>query len=130
MLMLRTCHLAWLPAFLLLIGVPEASAQWSRPYPGPPSRDPGRDDLSGFYMNTSNGGKCQVMRHWGYYVFINENGTPARFVFSGPDRMRMVAGDWDPDTMVVVQWARFGRPTLRFQGTRPGGQPGYWVPGP
>ncbi|MBI1917944.1 MAG: hypothetical protein HYS12_24890 [Planctomycetes bacterium] len=89
----------------------------------PPPPPPG--DLSGTYVNTSNGGTCEVYREGRDYVFVNENGTPARFRFVGPGRLRMVAGDWNPTIVATVGVGRDGRPFLRFQ--EAGNPPGYWV---
>jgi len=76
-------------------------------------------------VNTSNGQPCQVDRRGRDYVFTNENGSLARFAFTGPGRLRMVEGDWNPDTVVTVTQDRYGRPVLRFQ--EPGNPPGTWV---
>jgi hypothetical protein len=53
------------------------------------------------------------------------NGTAARFTFTGPRRMEMVSGDWNPDTIVTVSQDREGRTVLRFK--EPGNPPGFWV---
>jgi hypothetical protein len=115
---------ALLPALLLLTGAAPAPAQW-------PSRPPPRehvrpaDNLSGAYVNTSNDGRCEVSRRGRDYVFVNENGTAARFDFVGPDRLEVVSGDWDPETVATVTRDRDGRLMLRFK--EPGQDPGYWV---
>ena len=105
---------------LLLAGNSPATAQ-RRPPPLPP-----QVDLSGPYVNTSNDGACEVYRQGRDYVFVNENGTPARFRFVGRGRLEMVSGDWNPDTVVTVGRGRDGRPVLRFK--EPGNPPGTWVP--
>jgi hypothetical protein len=113
-------------AALLLLGgaLPVCTAQpLPSPYPyGGGWRDGG---LSGRYVNTSNGGTCEVYRQGRDYVFVNENGTPARFTFAGPDRLRLEAGDWNPDTVATVERNRYGRPVLRFK--EPGNPAGLWV---
>jgi hypothetical protein len=115
---------AVLPALMFLGTAGPAAAQWLPPPPLSPGfwRGP---DLSGTYVNTSNGGGAQVYRRGRGYVFVNENGTPAQFEFVGPGRLRMVSGDWDPNVTVFVERDRYGRLVLRFQGPRD--PPGYWV---
>jgi hypothetical protein len=95
------------------------TAQW--PLPRPPIRG----DLSGTYVNTSNGGVCDVHRQGRDYLFVNENGTPARFRFVNPGQLRMAWGDWNPDTVATPGIGGDGRPFIRFQ--EPGNRPGYWV---
>ena len=112
--------LFFLSPALVLAGGSLASAQW-----GPP-RLPPPPDLSGTYVNTSNGGVCEVSRQGRDYVFVNENGTPARFRFVAPDQLRMVAGEWNPNTIATVGQGRDGRPFIRFK--EPGQRPGVWVP--
>jgi hypothetical protein len=116
---------ALLPALLFLgTAGPAAAQRYPPPYPprGPEWQDEG---LSGQYVNTSNGGQTEVRRRGDGYVFVNENGTPAGFEFVGPRQLRMVWGDWNPDTMATVTRDRSGRPALRFQ--EPGQRPSYWV---
>jgi len=108
-----------LPA-LLLAGDSFAATPWAAP------PFPARVDLSGTYVNTSNDGVCEVYRQGRDYVFVNENGTPARFRFVGPGRLAMVSGVWNPDTVVTVGRGRDGRPVIRFK--EPGNPPGTWVP--
>ena len=105
---------------LLFAGDSFATAQRVPP-PFPP-----RDDLSGTYVNTSNNGTCEVFRRGRDYVFVNENGTPARFRFVGPNQLRIVSGDWNPNTVATVGMGRDGRPFIRFK--EPGNPPGFWVP--
>src|SRR5262249_40901525 len=104
---------------LLFAGNAIAQPPWPRRPPPVPV------DLSGTYVNTSNNGTCEVYRRGRDYTFVNENGTPARFRFVGPDRLRMVSGDWNPDTVATVGQDRDGRPFIRFK--EPGNPPGYWV---
>jgi hypothetical protein len=115
--MLRRALFLLLPA-LLLLTIPAFA-------PALPWDNPGFGGLSGNYVNTSNGGNASVMRDGRSYVFTNENGSNARFVFDGPGQLRIVEGEWDPRTRVFVQGRdRFGRQVLRFEST---GRPGYWV---
>ena len=44
--------------------------------------------MSGTYVNTSNNGTCEVYREGRDYVFVNENGTPARFRFVGRGQLQ------------------------------------------
>ena len=104
---------------LLLAGNSLAMAQ-GRPPPLPPP-----EDLSGPYVNTSNDGPCEVYREGRDYVFVNEKGTPARFRFVRPGELRMVRGEWNPDTVATVGQGRDGRPFIRFK--EPGNPPGHWV---
>ena len=104
---------------LLLVGEGFAVAQ--PPFAPPPPRG----DLSGTYINTSNNGTCEVFRRGRDYVFVNENGTPARFRFVGPNQLRIVSGDWNPNTVATVGVGRDGRPFIRFK--EPGNRPGFWV---
>jgi hypothetical protein len=83
------------------------------------------DDISGTYINRSNGGECEVYARGRGYVFVNENGSKARFVFTRPGRLEMTAGDWDPSVVVTVQRGRGGRTVLRFDSGKE--RPGSWV---
>jgi hypothetical protein len=58
-------------------------------------------------------------------VFVNENGTPARFAFVGPSTLELVSGDWNPDTFATLSRNRHGRPVIRFK--EPGQPAGFWV---
>jgi hypothetical protein len=114
-----------LPALLLLGSACPAAAQWGPP---PPYRDSGGwlgHDLSGTYINTSNGRACEVYRRGRDFVFVNENGTPARFAFVGPRTLELVRGDWNPDTVATLSRDRYGRRVIRFK--EPGQPAGYWV---
>lgn len=95
-----------------------------QPYGRQGQGQPG-DDISGIYINRSNGGECRVEPRGRTFLFINENGTPASFAYVGPGRLQMVGGDWDPNVVVSVLHDRFGRQVLRFDsGNSP---PGYWA---
>lgn len=120
--MIRNLSLLLLPAAFLLFAPISATVAAPRDWT---SRHWNQDRLSGVYINHSNGGECYVERRGRGYLFVNEHGTPARFVFTGPNRLEMVAGEWDPRTIVTVQQDRYGRVVLRFDST---GRPGYWVP--
>jgi hypothetical protein len=115
---------ALLPALLFLGGAGPVVAQW-RPPPDPDRAAVRDESLSGSYVNTSNDKGCEVYRRGRDYVFVNENGTPARFTFVGPGRLEMVSGDWNPDTVATVRRDRDGRLVLRFK--EPGQPAGYWV---
>jgi hypothetical protein len=119
-------RIALLAGIVLLLGAPTARSQWYHGNADQGWRDRGPDDLSGPYINTTNGGRCFVARAGAGYIFTNENGTPARFVFSGPGRLRMTSGNWDPNTTVFVERGRRGRLALRFQGPDPTQPPGFW----
>src|SRR5262249_42905066 len=92
---------------------------------GIPQRPAIRDSLPGTYVNQSAGGQCSVYRRGSGYVFVNENSSAARFVYSGPNQLVWVAGDWDPNIVVTVMRSRDGRTMLRFDA--PGTPTGYWV---
>jgi hypothetical protein len=110
---------ALLGALLLADGtVPVAVAQRARVQRG--------DDISGEYVNRSNGEYCSVEARGRGFVFVNENGSRARFAYAGPRRLEMVSGDWDPDVVVTVQRDRRDRPVLRFDSGN--AAPGYWEP--
>jgi hypothetical protein len=115
---------ALLPALLFLGSARPASAQWL-PRPIPSQAVLPAESLSGAYVNTSNDGRCEVYPRGRDYVFVNENGTPARFAFVSPDRLAMVSGGWDPATVAMVSRDRDGRLMLRFK--EPGQPAGYWV---
>ena len=122
--MLR-CVITFLLPALLFASPSPARAQLGPPPPRPGWR--GGDRIpEGTYVNTSNNGRCEVSREGRDYVFVNENGTPARFTFVGPGQLRMVDGDWNPNTVATVVRGRDGRPVLRFK--EPGNPPGFWVP--
>jgi hypothetical protein len=114
--MLRSLSILLLPAVLCLMSAAPAKAQW-RGRSGP--------DIAGDYINRSNDGECSVYQRGRSYVFVNENGSRARFVFTGPRRLKMVAGEWNPSTVVTVLRGRRG-PILRFQEAN--SRPGYWDP--
>jgi hypothetical protein len=115
---------ALVPALLFLGTAGPAAAQG--PPRDPPDRPGWQDEgLSGQYVNTANGKPTEVYRRGRGYVFVNENGTRARFEFDGRDRLRLVSGDWNPDTVVTVTRDDSGRLALRFK--EPGQPAGSWV---
>jgi hypothetical protein len=113
------------PAVLLLVLVGPAGAQRDPRFPVPERDGWMGQSLAGNYINTSNIRRCQVYRRGRSYLFVNENGTPARFGFVGPNRLEMISGDWNPDTVVTIGRDRENRILLRFQ--EPGQEPGFWV---
>lgn len=76
-------------------------------------------------MHTGNGGVCQIYRQGRGFVFVNENGTPARFDFTGPRRLGLTSGDWNPYIVATVGQDEYGRTLIRFK--EPGQPAGYWV---
>jgi hypothetical protein len=122
--MIRTCAALLLPAVLLLSPAP-AEALWRQPYPIPNYAPVGGDILPGTYANVSGGGTCEVYAHRRGYLFINEKGSQALFVYTAPGQLRMTAGTWDPNTTVTVSQDRRGRTVLRFD--EPFTPAGYWV---
>ena len=123
--MLRYFAAFLLPALLFLLSPAPAGAQGPRPRPVSARGPQMSDDLSGRYDNVSGGGDCSIYRRGRGYVFVNERGSRAYFVPSGPGQFRMVSGEWDPSTQVTVSGDRYGRTVLRFK-TR-GEHPGFWV---
>jgi hypothetical protein len=111
-----------LPAVLLLAPAP-AEAQW-RPGPTPGWRYRARDDISGRYLSQG-GAWCSVRRAGDSYLFTNEQGSWARFVFNGPDRLEQVEGQWDPSVVCSVTSDRRGRTVLRFDS--PNAPSGFWT---
>jgi hypothetical protein len=118
--MLRYWTPVLLAGLLLLLQSAAGNAQWRPPY-----RGGGDTGLAGNYINTSNGGSCSISPEGRGYVFINENGSAARFVFVGPRRLEMVSGEWNPGVVATLGRDREGRMLIRFQ--EPGNKPGYWV---
>jgi hypothetical protein len=116
--MLRYLAIFLLPALMFLADPSPALAQWRQPAAF-------RDSIAGQYVNQSAGGQCSVYRRGGGYVFVNENGSKARFVYSGSNQLVWVAGDWDPNIVVTVLRSRDGRTMLRFDA--PNTPTGYWV---
>jgi hypothetical protein len=123
--MLRYVSMLLLPAVLFLVNPTPANGFWRPPGNGLGWRDRRDDGLTGTYTNRSNGKECSVYRQGRNYVFINENGSRARFVFAGRRRLEMVSGSWDPDITVTVSRDRDGRTVLRFDS--PNSRSGYWV---
>jgi len=101
-----------------LLSTAPAQAQWA------PNQGFG-DPLVGQYINSSAGGYCSVSPRGSGYQFVNENGDPARFVYSGPNQLQMVAGRWDPNIVATVSQDRNGRAVIRFDA--PYTPSGYWV---
>lgn len=120
--MIRTCAILLLPAALML-SPSHAEAQWGRPHLA--FSRPFDDALPGVYANVSGGGTCEVHADRRGYVFVNEKGSEALFVYYAPGKLRMIAGTWDPNTVVSVSRDRHGRTVLRFD--EPGTPSGYWV---
>lgn len=83
------------------------------------------NDLVGTYENISSGGYCYVYGQPRGYLFVNENGSQAQFIYAGPGQLRMVRGDWDPSITVSVERDPFGRLRLRFDS--PNAPTGYWA---
>jgi hypothetical protein len=125
--MLRYFATLLLPALLVLGSVSPADAQWGPPYsrPGPGPGGWMGGGIAGDYLNTSAGGYCHVYQQGNSFIFVNEKGDRARFIFAGPGRLRMVGGDWNPNTIVLVNRARSGRTRLDFK--EPGSPTGRWV---
>src|SRR4051812_42753868 len=105
--------LAFLFAMWLAAPAP-VSAQYYSPRYRPGWSASRLDRIAGDYVNQSNGKGCSVYRKGRDYVFVNENGSRARFAFTRPGRLEMVAGEWDPDVIVSVGQDRRGRTILRF----------------
>jgi hypothetical protein len=119
--MLRYLWLLLLTALLLSPALTEA--QW--PPPGPRGYGPAGAGISGRYQ-TQSGQWCSVQREDGGYLFVNEQGSPAHFVFTGPNELSQTgATQWDPSVVCTVSRDRSGRTVLRFDS--PNAPPGYWV---
>jgi hypothetical protein len=86
---------------------------------------PVADPLPGRYVSTTVAGACSVERVRGGYLFVNNVGSAARFAYTAPGRLEMVAGDWDPTVVVTVSRDARGRTVLRFDSQN--AAPGYWV---
>jgi hypothetical protein len=123
--MLRNTALLLLPAALCLAYPAPADAALRYPWPGAALRADRGFDLSGDYINTSNNGRCFVERRGRGYTFVNENGSRARFVFTGPRTLEQVSGEWDPSVVARVSRDRRGRTVIRFDS--PNAPPGTWV---
>jgi hypothetical protein len=87
---------------------------------------PEREGLCGPYV-TQGGAPCSVRRDGDSYVFTNEQGSWARFVSAGPNRLEQVDGQWNRSTTCTVIRDDQGRLVLRFD--TPNEPPGYWTPG-
>jgi len=120
----RIGALLLLPALLGLIAPAPAVAQWPVP-PRPGVATWADNDIAGTYFNASARGYCRVSHRGSGFLFVNENGSPARFVFTAPGQLQMVAGEWDPNVVVSVGRDALGRMMLRFDS--PTAPTGYWV---
>ena len=123
--MLRYLTSLLLPAALFVLCPALASAQLLPPPSRAPAREWVDDNISGHYENVTSGGDCDVYRRGRGYVFVNERGSRAYFVYDGPGHLRLVRGEWNPSTQVTVSGDRYGRTVLRFKTW--GARPGYWV---
>lgn len=118
--MLRIFPALLLPAMLLLTAPAPADAYWPVP-----ARARVGYNLAGPYVNVTNGGQCAVYPEGGGYLFVNENGSQAYFVFFAPNRLQQASGQWDPSVVATVTTDRLGRMAIRFDS--PNAPPGYWV---
>lgn len=118
--MVRTLTAFLLPALMFVVTPAATKAQF------PPSRAAQAPDLSGTYRH-SGGGTCYIEARGRSYIFENEKGERARFVWASPRRLEIVStrGGWSPDVVATVGQDRFGRVVIRF--TAPGADNGFWV---
>lgn len=84
-----------------------------------------REGLSGRYLSQG-GAPCAVRRDGDSYIFTNDQGSSARFVFAGPNRLEQVEGEWDRNVVCVLVRDEQGRMVLRFDS--PNAASGYWTP--
>jgi hypothetical protein len=84
-----------------------------------------REGLSGPWLSQG-GAPCEVRREGDSYVFINDQGSWARFVFASDIRLEQVDGQWDRNVTCTVTRDELGRITLRFDS--PNAASGYWTP--
>ena len=84
-----------------------------------------RDGLSGPYVNQG-GDSCSVQREGDSYVFTNEKGSWARFVYASDIRLEQVDGQWDRNVTCTVTRDDQGHLILRFDS--PDSPSGYWTP--
>jgi hypothetical protein len=84
-----------------------------------------REGLSGRYLSQG-GAPCLVRRDGDSYIFTNDQGSSARFVFAGPNRLEQVEGQWDRNVVCVQVRDERGRMVLRFDS--PNADSGYWTP--
>ncbi len=121
--MLRYVSMLLLPALLFLVNPAPATA-----FGGPLGSGPGwrarAPNLAGDYFSQG-GAPCSVERRGRSYIFTNDQGSWARFVFTRPNRLEQVAGQWDPGVVCTVTRDRRGRTVLRFNSAD--AAPGYWV---
>jgi hypothetical protein len=83
-----------------------------------------RDDLSGRYLSQG-GAPCSVRREGDGYLFTNDQGSWARFKFTGRNRLEQVEGQWDPAVVCTVTRDDRGRTVLRFDS--PNAPAGSWT---
>jgi hypothetical protein len=83
-----------------------------------------REGLSGNFVSQG-GAPCSVRRDGDSYIFTNDQGSWARFVFAGPNRLEQVEGQWDRNVVCVVIRDEAGRTSLRFDS--PNARSGYWT---
>jgi hypothetical protein len=122
--MSRYLWLLLLPAVLLLAPTP-TNAQWLPPGPAPGWRPQMAGGLAGTYLSQG-GAPCFVEGRRDSYVFINDQGSRARFVFTGPNQLEQIGPTgWDPTVVCTVTRDRFGLTVLRFDS--PNAPPGYWT---
>lgn len=84
-----------------------------------------REGLSGVWLNQG-GAQCEVRREGDSYVFINENGSWARFAYATAIRLEQSEGQWDRNVTCTVTRDEQGRMVLRFDS--PNAASGYWTP--
>ena len=121
--MFRSMTVPVLLAAFFWVGQPSANAQW------PPLNRPVRNlDLAGTYINQTNGAECFVYVQGRGFVFVNENGSRARFVFVGQGRLQQTEGEWDPNVVATISRDRVGRTVLRFDSLN--SPPGIWLSAP
>jgi hypothetical protein len=121
--MIRALWVLLLPALLLLSPAP-TEAQWRQPGPAPGYRYRTREGLSGRYQSQG-GAWCSVRREGDSYIFVNDQGSWARFTWAGRDRLEQVEGQWDPNVVCTVTRDYDGRTVLRFDS--PNAPSGYWT---
>jgi hypothetical protein len=84
-----------------------------------------RDGISGPYVNQA-GESCSVQREGDSYVFTNEKGSWARFVYASRIRLEQTDGQWDRNVTCTATRDDQGRLILRFDS--PDSPSGYWTP--
>jgi len=82
--------------------------------------------VAGIYLNAANQGYCYIYRRADGYLFVNEAGDKALFVFTGPNQLEVVETlTWNPSVVARVGADELGRLTIRFDA--PGAVPSFWV---